>query len=490
MEYNLQEIARQAMRDRGFRVDFSRDTLEEIKFLQTRSLPTVSARDLREYFWSSIDNDESRDLDQLEYLEQTHGILKLFVAIADVNCRVVRESAIDKDAETNTTSVYTGVEIFPMLPEALSTDLTSLNEHQSRNAVVVELHFSSDYALQDFEIYRAVVENKAQLTYESVCSFLEKDGDRPLSNISRKRLEQIQSDERIQSQLLLQDRLAQGLRKIRIAAGALDFQRAELRAEKNAQGQFNLQSRLPTRATQMIEEFMVSANQAVDLFLERKKLPSIQRVVYEPKNWPRMRELAGENGGKLPADPDARALQRFLNLQREKTPETYPDLSLAMIKLMGRGEYSLRVPGEASQLHFGLSTTHYTHSSAPNRRFTDLLTQRLIYCAVDDSPLPYPIENLRRLAEHCTKREDDANRVERQVQKSIAAVALQPRIGEIFKGFITGASEKGTFVRVESPQVEGKIIGNVRNLKVGDHLLVKLVSTEPRKGFLDFERQD
>jgi exoribonuclease-2 len=498
----LHAIARQAMLDRGFLVQLPEDAQKQLATEGETLLDYPDARDLTGWMWSSIDNDESRDLDQIEYVKSEAGGIRLYVGIADVDWFVPLRSPLDTAAQHNTISVYTGVQTFPMLPEKLSTNLSSLNEGQKRRAVIVEMLVGNDGRILESGLSAAIVQNRAQLTYDAVAFWLQSnspsardssqsDQGSPrgtLSPVGERVWAKIDSSEELKEQLRIQDRIALILRNRRHEAGALNFQTSELEPLLSSEGTVvDLKAREPNRAGRLIEDFMVAANQVTATFLEQQDFPSVRRVVEVPEHWDRIAALAAEKGARLPQQPDSRSLEDFLGEQQQRDPDHFPDLSLSIIKLLGRGEYKVKSPGQPSPGHFALAVQNYSHSTAPNRRYSDLLTQRLIKAAVQKRNCPYSIDDLETLARRCTEKEDDANKVERFVKKCAAAVVLRARIGQIFHGFITGASEKGTWVRVKRPPVEGKLIGDVAKLQVGDKVSARLVSTDPQKGFIDFE---
>ena len=473
---SLLAIARKAMIDNGLEPDWSPQAQAQLSRLG--AAPLDSLRDLRRLPWSSIDNDDSRDLDQLEVCVD-NGATRLLIAIADVDALVHKASALDAHAQTNTTSVYTPARIFPMLPAELSTDLTSLNQDVDRAAVVVDMTVGADGALTASDVYRAIVRNRAKLTYDGVAAWLDGQGPAP---------EALAHVPGLEAQVRLQDKLAGLMRAQRQREGALDFDRTELKPVMQDGSVAELRTDEPNRARDMIESFMVAANGVTARFLSSNGLPSIRRVVRAPDRWARIVELAGRYGTSLPPEPDARALEAFLRAQRTATPEEFSDLSLAVIKLLGRGEYVAEASTDQSTGHFALAVSNYTHSTAPNRRFPDLITQRMLKAAVDKRPAPYALADLIPLATHCTKQEDSANKVERLVRKAAAALWMSSRIGQNFDAVVTGASGKGTWVRLCKPPVEGKLERGTEGLDVGDRLRVRLVHTDPARGFIDFVR--
>jgi len=475
---DLKEIARQAMLDRGLWPDFDGAVTEQVESLAGPARERdLSIRDLTSLLWCSIDNDDSKDLDQLTVAEELpRGEVKILVAVADVDALVKKGSPVDAHAGNNTTSVYTGACIFPMLPERLSTDLSSLNEDETRLALVVEFIVDGG-VLETGTVYRAAVRNKAKLAYNSVAAWL--DGKGPAPALVAK----VPGMER---QLRVQDAVAQKLRSVRHEHGALDLETIETRAVFDGESLTDLHVDERNRAKELIEDFMIAANGVTARFLETKGFASLRRVVRSPERWQRIVSVAKDLGEGLPPEPDAKALEGFLVKRRQADPLRFPDLSLVIVKLMGAGEYVVEMPGREGPGHFGLAVQDYTHSTAPNRRFPDLLTQRLLKAALAGRTSPYDPGALGELARHCTEKEDDANKVERQVRKSAAALLLETRIGERFDGVVTGASEKGTWVRIFRPPVEGKVVHGFEGLEVGNKVRVKLVSTDVERGFIDF----
>jgi len=476
----LAAIARRAMIERGLEPDFPPPAQKELAAIVGPAKATGQVRDQRGLLWASIDNDDSRDLDQLTVAESlAGGQVRILVAVADVDGLVHKGSALDAHAARNTTSVYTPGAIFPMLPEALSTNLTSLNEDQDRVAIVADMVFKEDGSLVSSELYRAQVHNRAKLAYNSVAAWLTGTGPAP---------RRIAETPGLDENLRLQDQVAQRLTGLRHRHGALSLQTLEAQARFAGDALSTLELARTNRATQLIEEFMVAANAATAHYLAAKNFPSLRRVLRDPERWERIVQLADELGEKLPNAPDALALEGFLTRRRDAAPEKFADLSLSVIKLIGRGEYAVDLPGGEAPGHFALAVKDYTHSTAPNRRFPDLLTQRLLKAAMAGAPLPYTIPELTELAKHCTEQEDAATKVERQVNKSAAALLLSSQIGVLFDGLVTGAADKGTWVRVFQPPTEGRLTAGFQGLKVGDHVRVKLVHTDVQRGFIDFAR--
>jgi VacB/RNase II family 3'-5' exoribonuclease len=477
----LQSIARRAMIARGLLPDFSPEALAELDRIQAAAAAKdESIRDLTHLLWASIDNDDSRDLDQLTVAEVMPGAkIKVLVAVADVDSLVKKGSAIDDHARYNTTSVYTAAMNFPMLPEKLSTDLTSLNFQADRLSLVIEMMIGPDGSVRDSQIYRARVRNHAKLAYNSTAAWLEGTGAVP---------EAVAAVRALDENLRTQDRAAQSLRKLRHIHGALSLETIKAKPIFDGDRLRNIEVENKNRATDIIEDFMIAANGITARYLTSHKFPSIRRVVREPKRWDRIVEIAGEHNYRLPAHPDPKALDEFLMKEKAADPLRFPDLSLAVIKLLGAGEYIAELPGDTAPGHFGLAVRDYAHSTAPNRRYPDLLTQRLLKAAMEGDPWPYSKDDLDALAKHCTEEEDSADKVERQVDKSAAALLLESRISEQFDAIVTGASDKGTWVRLLPMPVEGKLVKGFNGLDVGDRVRVQLISIDVERGFIDFKQ--
>lgn len=485
---SLQRIAHRVMLERGLLPDFSPEALDELKRIEASAVPAPasngrdhSVRDLRGMPWSSIDNDDSRDLDQLTVAELGQNQdLRILVAIADVGSLVKQGSELDQHAQHNTTSVYTAAMIFPMLPNGLSTDRTSLNPDVDRRAVVVDMSLAADGSLVESDIYAAWVRNHAQLAYNSLGAWLEGRGPVPAA---------VAAIDGLEANLRVQDRAARSLKSLRHAHGALNLETIEARPVFDGDDLQDLQVDERNRAKDLIEDFMIAANAVTARYLASKWIPSLRRVVKTPKRWDRIVALAAEHGAALPESPDSQALEAFLVAARGKDPLRFPDLSLSVIKLLGAGEYVVEQPGDAAAGHFGLAVKDYTHATAPNRRFPDLVTQRMVKAALAGHTSPYEKDALEALALHSTVAEDAAKKVERQVEKSAAAMLLQSRIGERFDAIVTGASYKGTWVRLVHPPVEGRLVAGHAELDVGDRLRVELVRTDVERGYIDFEGQ-
>jgi VacB/RNase II family 3'-5' exoribonuclease len=478
---NLQAIARQVMQNRGFEPDFPPDVQKQIADIKAQPPKLVlsdKVRDLRNLLWSSIDNDTSKDLDQIEVAEQLpNGDVKIMIGIADVDAYVAKDSPIDQHAERETTSVYTGVSIFPMLPNDLSTGMSSLLENSDRPAVVTEFVVSASGALTSSNVYRAIVRNKAQLTYNAVGAWLEATATAP---------PKVAASAELQAQLKLQDQTAQALKHLRCENGALDLDTSEVLPVFHGQQVVDVVNATKNRATDLIEDFMVAANGVVARLLE--KVSSLRRIVRTPAHWDGIVRLAAEQGDKLPATPDSKALNDFLVKRQAADPDRFADLSLAVIKLVGPGEYVLERPGDSPEGHFGLAVQDYTHSTAPNRRFPDVVTQRLIKAFLDGRPGPYSDNDLAAIALNCTQKGDAARKVEREMSKRLSALAMSNRVGETFDAMVTGVTPKGTFVRVNAPHMEGLLTQGGQGLNVGDRLRAKLTRTDVQHGFIDFIR--
>jgi exoribonuclease-2 len=475
----LGSVARQALRDNDFAPDLDDAARRELEGLRPAPL-TPEVRDLRALLWSSIDNAESRDLDQVEVAERLpDGAIRVRLGIADVDALVPKGSALDRHAYTNATSVYTGIEVYPMLPEQLSTDLTSLGEGEERVALVVDLVLERDGTPRSHEVYRAMVVNRAKLAYDSLGAWLEGRGPAP---------DAVARDQKLQEQVWLQDRAASLMKTLRDRAGALEFETVEATAVGSDGKVTAIRVTRKNRARDLIEDFMISANVAIARYLAEQQRSAIRRVVREPKRWSRIIELAAKFGSALPAEPDSKALSAFLADRRAADPLRFPDLSLSIVKLLGPGEYVLDKPGPGDdQGHFGLAAHDYSHATAPNRRYADLVTQRLVKAVIANAPAPYTDDELAVIAAHCTERENAANRVERIARKAAGAILLEHHIGTVYDAIVTGVNKDGTYVRLLSPPAEGRVMRGEHGMDVGERVRVRLIATDPRRGFIDFE---
>lgn len=462
---DLIQLAEKAMLEKGFLPYPTEAAEQEAAALTGPAVPLdENYRDMREIPWISIDNDDSKDLDQITYAEGN----RIFIAIADVDALVKKGSAIDLYAQNNTTSVYTPKINFPMLPSQLSFDYTSLNEHSERCATVTEIELDHEGKFIKWDVYYAWVKNHTKLAY----------------NATAKELEEGTASE----QLLLQDKLAQRIKDYRFKQGSLDFETIKLKPKIEGEEVADLQREKGNRATELIENFMIASNVTMTRFLKAHNLPSIRRVVRTPKRWEKIRDVAFELGFELPLEPDVKALQNFLTEQKEKNPLNFNNLSLSLIKLIGRGEYVATFPGQTSPGHFDLAILDYSHTTAPNRRYPDLITQRILKSLIFKKPAPYSDDELAALAERCTQKEDDANKVERRMVKSAAALYLSNKIGQQWPAVVTGVNEHGTWVRLNNPPIEGKLSRGARGLDVGDKLTVVLIHVDVERGYIDFAR--
>ena len=470
------------MLEAGFRPDFTPEVMGEIAAFKQdapRAQPGA-VQDLRSLLWSSIDNDTSRDLDQVEYVEPTaNGAVRLLVGIADVDSLVAKGTAIDRQAAAETTSVYTGVATFPMLPSELSTDLTSLLDAQDRVSIVIELQVEISGEVSHQAVYPAWLRNRAKLAYSSTGAWLESHGPMPPAVASVPGLEQ---------QLRLQQTVSGKLRALCKQHGALTFSSTEATPLMVGGEIKGLEIRSHNVAEDIIESFMVAANVAMAQFLRQKGSLSIRRVVRTPRRWDRIQAIAAQYSVKLPTTPDPHALSMFLEQRHAADPVHFPDLSLSIVKLLGPGEYIVETPGAESEGHFGLAVHDYTHSTAPNRRYADLVTQRLLKASAAAQACPYTASELSSIAAHCTEREDAARKVERLMRKVVAASLLSRRVGEVFDGIVTGASPKGTYVRLLTFPAEGRVVQGAQGIDVGDRVQVRLVRVEVAQGFIDFAR--
>jgi exoribonuclease-2 len=475
---DLDAIARRIAAKYGFTTDFAAEADAQLGTLNAPAPIPDGVRDLRALLWSSIDNATSLDLDQAEVAERLDdGCIRLMVAIADVDALVGKATPLDARARANSTSVYTGVEVFPMLPEKLSTGLTSLNENEDRLALVIETVVDADGAVKKQDVYRAMIRNQAQLAYDDLGAWLD-GGPAPAK---------VAANPALQEQVRLQSEAAQRLKAQRERNGALEFDTIEATPVAKDGQVVDLALTRKSKARDLIEDFMIASNIAIAVFLESKGRSGIRRVVREPERWSRIVDLAKQYGTTLPAAPDSLSLARFLIARREADPVRFPDLSLTVIKLMGPGEYALDLPGKDPGIHFGLAVHDYSHATAPNRRYADLVTQRTAKAALAGSPPPYTNDELAAIAAHCTEREDAANKVERTMRKVAAALLLAHRIGDVFDGIVTGVSDHGTFARLFHPPAEGMVVHGQHGLDVGDKVRLRLVHTDPHQGYIDFD---
>lgn len=477
----LTELAKQAMKEKNLLPEFSVEALKEVEQIST-NLPYFesSIKDMRELLWFSIDNEDSKDLDQLSFAETLNrDHFRIYIAIADVAIFVKKDSAIDQHAQHNTTSIYTPTRVFSMLPEELSNNLSSLNEEQDRYALIIEIDVNLKGKIEHYAIYRALVRNKAKLNYHAIGNWLEGHAPFPEHFLSIKGL---------QEQIQLQNKIALGLRQNRHEQGALTLDTIEVHPLIEQDQVREIKSIPANKARQLIEDFMIAANTAVARYLKEHQLPSLKRIVRIPKRWDRIVDIAYSYGDQLPQIPDAKALDLFLIKRRLIEPHSFPDLSLTIIKLLGSGEYIVEYPGEESLGHFSLAIRDYTHSTAPNRRYPDLITQRIIKASLSNQSMPYTGQELENLAQHCTLKEDDASKVERQIKKSATILFLYPLLYHSFDAIVTGKGNKGTWVRVFHPAVEGKLVEGFEGVDVGDRVHVKLVKLDIDRGFIDFAK--
>ncbi len=469
------------MLDAGFTPDFPAAVSREVQTAKPPIPSNGAVRDLRALLWSSIDNDSSKDLDQVEYAEKLpDGAVRLLIGIADVDATVSKNSATDTYASGEATSVYTGMAIFPMLPAELSTDMTSLRDAQDRLSIVIELHVLESGEIKDYEVYPAWLRNRAKLAYHSTGDWLQGRGPIPPA---------VAAVPGMDAQLRLQLETSNRLGALRSQTGTLKLASIEVTPVVQNGEVKDIAVNRRTVADDIIENFMVAANVAMARYLREKHALCLRRVVRTPKHWDGIQFIASKFGVKLPATPDPRALSAFLDQRHAADPVHFPDLSLSVVKLLGPGEYIVETPGAEREGHFGLAANDYTHSTAPNRRYADLVTQRLLKATSTGAPPPYSETDLRAIAAHCTEREDAAKKVERLMRKVAAACLLSSRTGEVFDGLVTGVSPKGTYVRILKMPAEGRVVRGAQGLHVGDSVRVRLASVEVSKGFIDFTRE-
>jgi exoribonuclease-2 len=505
--FDLAQSALDDMHAAGFKPEFGpgvdAQTAEIEKALATVT-PAAGVEDLRGLGWSSIDNDTSRDLDQIEVAERVAGGVKLRVAIGDVAAAVAKGSPIDQHAEAQTQTIYTAVKNFPMLPLELSTGVTSLNESGDRQAVMMTFTVGPDGEMLDEGVSLAVVRNRAQLAYSRVGPWLENTAggvaDDDVLSLRSDSAREHAADESMTSvvgalsanwlveQLKMQDEAAQALHTARVKKGALEFHKSEADPVVVDGRVISVQEAIQNRAMNLIEDLMVAANGVMARALRKGGRSGLQRVVKVPVRWDRIVTLAAEHGVTLPAVPNSVLLNDFLEVQRRVDSVHYPDIAVAVIKLMGPGEYLLMRPDDDPTGHFGLAARDYTHSTAPNRRFPDLVTQRVLHAMAHGEPAPYTDADLTAIAAHCNDADKALRKIERTMQKRVAAVAMASHLGEVFPGVVTGSSDKGVYVRVIQPPFEGRVIQNSEGLDVGDKVTVKLLHTDPARAFIDFAK--
>jgi len=477
----LQNIARKAMISRGLVPDFPAVEISELDeiILPATCKPEI-AKDLRDLLWCSVDNADSLDLDQLTVAESLEGNkVRILVAIADVDALVNAKSNIDNHASQNTASVYTVARIFPMLPEKLSTNLTSLCLDSDRCAIVVDMILGDDGKVLQSDVYQAIVRNHAKLQYASLALWLDGNGTA---------YPEITRVNGLAENIKLQDRMAQKMKESRYENGALEFETIEAVPVFDGDTLTEMKVDPKNRAKDLIEDFMIAANGTTARYLTGKNFPSLRRVVRTPERWDRIVELASGHGFSLPAEADSKSLSDYLKFIKQNDPLHFIDMSISILKLLGSGEYVVDIPGEIPPGHFGLAVKDYTHSTAPNRRYPDLITQRLLKSAISGRPVPYTLEQLGQIATHCTMKEDDVKKVERQVEKSANAILMKSRIGEIFEAIVVGASPKGTWIRLLHPHVEGKLVNGFEGLKVGQKLKARLTDINVELGYIDFAK--
>ncbi len=477
---DLKAIAWDAMRKYGFEPGFSKAVMREVESIDEKNDPDGgnNVRDLRLLLWSSIDNSDSMDLDQIEYCERGSGDeIHVMVAIADVDHFVPKRSQTDHRAAHNGTSVYTGVETFPMLPDRLSKGISSLLPGNDHRAIVIEYTVLPDGDVREEGISRALVSNKAKLIYEEVGEWL--DGQRTIPP-------SVSAVPGLEEQIRLQAQATSRLKKYRMKQGALELEtiEADAVAENGIVRDIIVQKMNAARF--IIENFMIAANGTMVDYLGKAGIPMIQRVVRVPRYWDEIVMTAAAYREKLPREPDSKALSLFLLKRKEADPERFPDLSLTIVKLLGPGEYMTLEPGEPPTGHFGLAVTDYTHGTAPNRRYVDLVNQRLVKSVLDGKESPYTIHEIYDLSTWLSDREKGSKKVERFMRKAAAAVLLKDRIGEEFEALVTGVTEHGIYARMISPPAEGRILQGEQGLRVGQKVTVRLLRTDPYNGFIDF----